>query len=76
MEYNLLLKVDTNTRGHTHWFYFKVLNWRPETIVKFNILNFARELSSFYGRGMNIMTRVESANGMSKTDWKVDESIT
>ena len=26
-EYNLLLKVDTNTKGNTHWFYFKVLNW-------------------------------------------------
>ncbi len=28
-KYTLLLKVDTNTRGGSHWFYFKVLNWRP-----------------------------------------------
>lgn len=27
VEYNLLCKVDTNTKGNTYWFYFKVLNW-------------------------------------------------
>jgi hypothetical protein len=75
-EYNLLLQVDTNTRGHTHWFYFKVLNWRPESTVKFNILNMGRDLSNFYSRGMNIVTRVESANGAFKTEWKVDKSLT
>jgi len=75
-EYNLLLQVDTNTWGHTHWFYFKVLNWRPESTVKFNILNMGRDLSNFYSRGMNIVTRVESANGAFKTEWKVDKSLT
>lgn len=28
-EYNLLCKTDTNTKGNTYWFYFKVLNWQP-----------------------------------------------
>ena len=51
-EYNLMLKVDTNTRGNTYWFYFKVLNWIPETTVTFNILNIGRNLSAFYERGM------------------------
>lgn len=62
-EYNILLKVDTNTRGGTHWFYFKVLLWRPGQVVTFNILNMVRDLSRFYGRGMNIMSRTESLNG-------------
>lgn len=75
-EYNLLLKVDTNSRGHSHWFYFKVLNWQPECIVKFNILNMSRILTSFYTRGMNILTRVESANGAFKTEWKADSNLT
>jgi len=63
-EYNILLKVDTNTRGGTHWFYFKVLEWwRPGQVVTFNILNMVRDLTRFYGRGMNIMSRTESLNG-------------
>lgn len=68
-EYNLLCKVDTNTKGHTYWFYFKVLNWVPKAKATFNILNVARDLLPFYNRGMNIWTRTESANGLFKTDW-------
>ena len=28
-EYNLLVKVDTNTRGNSFWFYFRIGNGRP-----------------------------------------------
>ena len=58
--YNLLLKVDTNTRGGTHWFYFKVMNWRAGQTVKFSILNLVRNLSSFYEKGMSVYTRNEN----------------
>lgn len=75
-EYNLLLKADTNTRGHMHWFHFKVLNWRPNQTAVFTIHGLCRDLSSFYGRGMNILTRVESANGAFKTEWSVDPKVT
>ena len=68
-EYNLLCKVDTNTKGHTYWFYFKVLNWTPKAKATFNILNIVRDLHPFYSRGMNIWTRRESSNGRYKTDW-------
>jgi hypothetical protein len=54
--YNLLLKVDTNTKGQTHWFYFKVQNWVPGSTVTFNIMNMVRDLSSFYNQGMNIVS--------------------
>ena len=44
-EYNLLMKVDTNTRGNTHWFYFKVTNFiAGEMTYRFNILNFTRSM--------------------------------
>ena len=59
-EYNLMLKVDTNTRGNTYWFYFKVLNWQPGSTITFNILNIGRDLTAFYARGMKIMNRQES----------------
>ena len=41
-EYNLLLQTDTNSRGHTQWFYFRVRNTTSRATVKFNILNFAK----------------------------------
>ena len=69
-EYNLLCKVDTNTKGNTYWFYFKVLNWKPKTKVTFNLLNVARDLTPFYSKGMNIWSRSESANGHYKSEWQ------
>ena len=49
-EYDLFMRVDTNTRGHTNWYYFEV---RPEKDwigkVKFNICNF-RRFKSLYQR--------------------------
>lgn len=74
-EYNLLLKVDTNTRGNNHWFYFKVLNWRPEQEVKFNMINMTRDLSVFYSRGMTVLTRTESHDGKYKSEWRSDKNI-
>lgn len=67
--YNLVLKVDTNTRGNTYWFYFKVLNWKPDSTATFNILNIGRDLSAFYSRGMQILTRMESSDGSNSTEW-------
>lgn len=64
----MLLKVDTNTRGYTHWFYFKVANWQPGQTYTFNILNMSRDLSSFYFRGMNILTQMETGDGF-KSEW-------
>ncbi len=53
------MKVDTNTRGNTYWFYFKVTNFIIGMKYKFNILNFTRSLDQFYQQGMNIVTRAE-----------------
>ena len=74
-EYNLLCKVDTNTKGNTYWFYFKVLNWQPKATVTFNILNVARDLTPFYSRGMQVLTRTESSSGKFKSPWKADTEI-
>jgi hypothetical protein len=72
----LLLKVDTNTRGGTHWFYFKVLNWRPGQTVEFQILNLVRNLNEFYNRGMNIYTRTENSKGTERSEWVASREIT
>ena len=75
MEYNLLCKVDTNTKGNTYWFYFKVLNWKPKAFATFNVLNVARDLVPFYNKGMQIWTRCESSNGKYKSDWECSKNV-
>jgi hypothetical protein len=57
--YNLLMKVDTNTKGNTYWFMYKVTNFKVGKTYKFNILNFTRSMDGFYKDGMNVVTRVE-----------------
>jgi hypothetical protein len=41
------MRVDTNTRGHTNWYYFEINNNDFQGIVKLNICNFRRS-SSLY----------------------------
>jgi hypothetical protein len=43
--------VDTNTRGHTHWFNFKVTNITKGKNYTINICNFQKN-RSLYARGM------------------------
>ena len=52
-EYDLTLQNDTNTRGYTQWFYFKVRSSPDEecTCFKFNLLNHTKSDSLFnYGK--------------------------
>lgn len=44
-EYNLVMKVDTNTKGNTFWFNFIVYPARSEQVVTFNIINFTRDMA-------------------------------
>lgn len=41
-EYDLFMRVDTNTKGHTNWYYFTVQNGNFVGTVRFNICNFRR----------------------------------
>ena len=51
-EYDLYMRVDSNTAGHFQWFYFKVNN-KIKKEVKFNVLNFTKA-SSLYENGMKV----------------------
>lgn len=42
-EYDLIMRVDSNTKGHTSWFYFKVSNAPSNQKIKFNIINFNKK---------------------------------
>ena len=45
------MRVDSNTRGHLHWFNFKVKNCVKGQVYKFNICNFQKG-KVLYTRGM------------------------
>jgi hypothetical protein len=36
------MQVDTNTKGHQQWFYFRVRNTKREMNYKFMIMNFTK----------------------------------
>ena len=52
-EYNLFMRVDTNTRGHHQWFYFRCKNQSRVGTVKFNFVNFTKR-QSLYMQGMRV----------------------
>jgi hypothetical protein len=41
-EYDLILRPDINTRGHTQWFYFSISNTRRNVPYKLNIINLVK----------------------------------
>jgi hypothetical protein len=41
-EYQLYMQVDTNTRGHQQWFYFRVRNTKKDRKYVFRIMNFTK----------------------------------
>ena len=41
-EYRLYMQVDTNTRGHQQWFYFRVRNTRKDRKYTFKLMNFTK----------------------------------
>lgn len=50
-EYDLILKPDYNTRGHTQWYYFRISNIRTNKNYRFNIINLMKP-DSLYNHGM------------------------
>jgi len=50
-EYDLILRPDINTRGHTQWYYFGVSNMRKGRRYKFNIINMMKP-DSVYNQGL------------------------
>ena len=65
-EYELVLRNDTNTRGHTQWYYFSVSNVKKGASYKFNIINLLKN-DSLYNQGLRplmLSTRSMSAGGL------------
>lgn len=55
IEYNLWLDNDLNTKGHTQWFFYKVVYQSDKPAkIQFNILNLGKTYS-LYKQGMKPM---------------------
>ena len=63
-EFDIYMRMDTNTNGHRQWFYFSVKNLLPGSI-KFNVYRFKKKFSLFQ-RGMKPYVRSLKA----KENWK------
>ena len=66
-EYDLFMRVDTNTRGHIQWFNFSVKNNGVKKI-KLNIVNF-RKFKTLYNRGMKPFVFSEYRNQTKNQGW-------
>ena len=45
------MRVDSNTKGHTSWYFFKIFNIKKKKKIKFNIINFTKN-NILYTEGM------------------------
>ena len=71
-EYNLILSFDFNTKGHTQWYYFKIISKLPAgTIIKFQILNLMKS-DSLYNYGMKPWVMSEKHKESWGEEWHRD----
>ena len=76
-EYDLLMRVDSNSVGHIQWFYFRVANTEDaEKTIRFNLANLRKNKSAYervyfrpYPRECGLMSRgtVESGSRRATT---------
>lgn len=71
-EYDCFLRSDTNTKGHTNWYYFKVNNMEHTGNVKFNICNIVKA-RNLYGKGMTPYTLVKEKYNENNKQWKQNQ---
>jgi hypothetical protein len=67
-EYDLILRPDINTRGHTQWYYFSVGNVRRGRKYKFNLINLMKP-DSAYNQGLRPLIYSEAEYASTKLGW-------
>lgn len=68
-EYDLILRPDINTRGHTQWYYFRIENMIPGRMYKFNVINLTKP-DSLYNYGMRPLIYSEKEANLDGTGWQ------
>ena len=72
-EFDLFLRIDSNTRGHTQWFYFSVQNGKKLGNVTFNICNLSKP-RTLYEQGMKPYIFSKKQNERNDKKWHQDGS--
>jgi hypothetical protein len=62
------MRADSNTRGHTQWFYFSIKNCGKKK-VKLNIVNF-KKAKTMYSRGMKPYVFSSFLNQTNQNGWQ------
>ena len=72
-EYDLILRLDSNCRGHQQWYYFSVSSQNKRGFkgkkVRFNILNFTKP-RSLYSQGMQPVVWSDHQNKTNQIGWQ------
>lgn len=66
-EYDLFMRSDSNTRGHTQWYNFSIKNCGKKKI-KLNIINF-KKCKTMYSRGMKPYVYSHHLNQVNQSGW-------
>ena len=76
MEFDLFLRIDSNTRGHTQWFYFSIQNGSKTGKVTLNICNLTKA-NTLYDQGMRPYIFSKRKYEKYKVPWQQDgENVT
>jgi hypothetical protein len=67
--YNLVMTSDTNSRGHTQWFFFRVSGTAAGQTATFNLINFEKS-ASLYNEGMKVLYYSSTAHQLLGTGWR------
>lgn len=66
-EFDMYMRVDSNTRGHHQWFYYKVENRDFLGKVKFNFVNFTKRMSLYmHGMKVNVKSMLDFKDTQAK----------
>ena len=67
-EFDLFLRVDSNSLGHSGWFYFSVKNGSRTGTVRFNLCNL-RKRPRLYHQGMAPFVLSSRAQAQHQQNW-------
>lgn len=70
-EFDLFLRIDSNTRGHAQWFYFSVQNGKKLGNYTFNICNVTKP-NTLYEQGMRPYVFSKKKHEKSGRKWEQD----
>ncbi|KAJ3113758.1 Cytosolic carboxypeptidase 2 [Phlyctochytrium bullatum] len=66
--YELMVKKDSNTKGHTQWYYFRVKGLIPHVEYRFDVVNLMKT-KSLYSQGLKPLMYSEAIAGEKGIGW-------